>query len=476
MKTIKCPYCEGQVLSQQNGQTTSAPNLYPRLGPIVGIFSAIISALGDALDAILGGVKEISREEAIGGSEKCVCKGKKVLKDYSDTSVPDQKTADFYKSQIDNILKNEGKQGNSPGGSRITRIAGADVLLVGHGFNNAKTYTIIKDGKAVPGNTVSDKAASVPAGAITDAVVHHNVPANSAGGEYYIQCSNKFHVVAGAQGMVLSTKGPVTLDGSAVNITGAEIGFASQTDVTIGGKNVMMTGDLLTLRANPGEKRDGKVLIDGGLAVTSNFSAPGAMVDSLYFKRGICPKRQTTGKISAPSNIVGGPAAWGGITANALRLALNDFTKWTTVTIGDPKLFGEQSPLTIGADLSDKMINMAYSMLPFELKQTGWCVIPPPSPGAGIWPIFNFPHVHPVPNDTHYHIHDEPALTYCTTADEVGTQWNVAGGNSPLPVQPPTGESLIQKICRTIYTKFGAVLAVIGLKDAKKTPYSEAVS
>jgi hypothetical protein len=107
MKTIKCPYCEGQVLSQQNGQTTSAPNLYPRLGPIVGIFSSVITALGDALDAILGGVKEIPREEAIGGSEKCVCKGKKVLKDYSDTTVPNQKAADFYKSQIDNILKNE---------------------------------------------------------------------------------------------------------------------------------------------------------------------------------------------------------------------------------------------------------------------------------------------------------------------------------------------------------------------------------
>ena len=200
------------------------------------------------------------------------------------------------------------------------------------------------------------------------------------------------------------------------------------------------------------------------------------LIDYCLSEGRICPKRQTTGKISAPSNIVGGPAAWGGITANALRLALNDFTKWTTVTIGDPKLFGEQSPLTIGADLSDKMINMAYSMLPFELKQTGWCVIPPPSPGAGIWPIFNFPHVHPVPNDTHYHIHDEPALTYCTTADEVGAQWNAGGGNSPLPVQPPTGESLILKVFRTVYTKFGAVLAVIGLKDAKNTPYSQAVS
>jgi hypothetical protein len=475
MRSIKCPYCDGEVLSQQNGQTTSAPNLYPRLGPIVGVFSAVVNALGDTLNAILGGVKTVPRAEAIGGAKNCVCGGTKVLKDYSDTAVPDQKTADYYRAETEKILELEGKKGNSPGGSRITRIAGADVLLVGHGFNDAKTYTIIKDGKAVPGNTVSTKAASIPSGAKTDAIVHHNVPANSAGGRYYIQCSNKFQVVAGAQGIVMSTKGPIMLDGSAITFTGAEVGFASQTDVTVAGKNVMMTGDLVTLRANPGEKRDGKVTIDGGCAVTGNFSSPGAMVDSLYFKKGVCPKRQTTSKISAPTNITGGPAAWGGFNTNATRLALKDIKKYVTETTGDPKKLGETSPLTLGSDLSEKIFNMGYSMLPFELKQTGWCIITSGS-SAGLWPIINFPHVHPVPNDTHYHIHDEPALTYCTTSDEVGEQWHACGGDGPLPVQPPAGESIFQRIARTVYTGYASIQAALGIEETKKPPYTDAVT
>ena len=91
MRKIECPYCKGEVLSEQNGRTTTSASLFPRV-------QNFITAISDLISAIAGGTKTVSRKQAIGGT--CgACNNKGYIEDPTDTSKDDKAVADYLKSQ-----------------------------------------------------------------------------------------------------------------------------------------------------------------------------------------------------------------------------------------------------------------------------------------------------------------------------------------------------------------------------------------
>jgi hypothetical protein len=114
--------------------------------------------------------------------------------------------------------------------------------------------------------------------------------------------------------------------------------------------------------------------------------------------------------------------------------------------------------------ISEKMVNMAYAAIPQEIKPSGW-ILPGTLVGqAGPYPciatapvlLFNFPHVHALPDLRHTHEVRVPDLDCSAdSAQEVrGKQSGVAGA-APLHKQSTSGIGILTGL----FAAIGSVLA-----------------
>jgi hypothetical protein len=448
-RKIPCPYCTGEVLAEKNGRASTSASLFPRL-------QNVLSALSDFVSALTLGTVTISRKEAIGGDCKA-CKNKGTIEDPTDTTDVDKQRADFLVRMNATIEKYLGRLGRSPGGSRITRIAGNEVVVVGHKLNTAKSYRTKKD-VAGPGNKIVDSKgkgrAAVDAGSTEHrAVVGNNVPANSGGGAYIIQCGNRFNLMAGSQGISLKTTGPIEIHGGIVNFTGADMTFGTNVGQTsIAGNHVVVQGKNVSMKAT-GES--GQIGIEGSLGITGNLQSGGAYVDNMYCAKMTMPSKTSSTKGGANTRFTTGPASWG-VTGNALINSLADFQNFITERTLDMNLFGQGGPTTprFQFNLGDAITDLVYTALPVELKVTGICLTPV---GPGV--IFNFPHTHILPDGLHTHDVRGPAIA-CdnhSSAESVKAAFANSGGNTQIAAASEGGE------------KVGLLQALAGIPAAGRT-------
>jgi hypothetical protein len=436
MRKVPCPYCKGEVLSEQNGRTSSSATLFPRM-------QNVLIAISDAISAILGGAKTVSRRDALGG--KCrTCQDTGFIEDVTDTSKQDKAAADYLAGKADRILELETKLGNSPGGNMISRVAGAKIEIVGRTLNTAKSYTI-HEGKAAyraKGKVTEKGRGGLPEGPEKgkggNVITGNNPPANTGGGLYYIQCGNKYKLVAGAQGIEFTTNGPITFDGGITRLTGAEVTVGS------GKGSVVVQGDNLNLIANNSvnlhpQGPDGFVNIGSSVSITGNIQSGGAYIDNLYFSNATCPEKQETSKISSQTDIIGGPAQW---SYNTGVLAAKNLIKWAQDSVADITLAGAMNPLNPRSMLKmkDNIVNSIYGGLPVEPVPTGICFVLTGIGAGGVGLIYNFPHTHTMPDEAHSHNYSVPAMTYKGhTAESVRSEANAAGINSRIPAAAAGG-------------------------------------
>jgi hypothetical protein len=438
-RQIPCNFCTGEVLSEQNGRTTSSASLFPRV-------QNLLVSISDTLKLITGNTKTVDRKTAIGG--KCeACGGKGSYDDPSDTSDKDKAAAEHLKKNIDKIDELSAKLGHSPGGSRLTRIAGAEVLLVGHEFNGAPSYDVVKNVPG-PGNKVTKGAgrAAVDAGTTEHTQVNgNNVPANSGGGHYIIRCSNRFQLAVGSQGINIKTSGPLEIDGGIVHFTGAEVLVGSKNQTTISGNHLVLDGKNISITPTGASKQVG---VNGSLAVTGNIQSGGAYIDNLYVSKITCPSKQISTKASSQGSIITGPPAWGGTNQEALKLAIKDLIKNISDSSADPNLFSTCGAITPKGilKLADNMTNLIYSGIPVETKPTGIAIVTALGVGGGL--IYNYPHVHVLPDDPHTHDVKVPATNHENheTADTVRAAFDSAGGNTGVPCAGSTDGNFLGKL------------------------------
>jgi hypothetical protein len=473
MRKVKCEYCDGEVLSEQNGRTSSSVAAAPRS-------QNIITAISDAISTVLGGPKTVPRKEALGG--KCdTCGNTQKIEDVTDTSKQDKEAANYLESKADRILELETKLGMSPGGNFVRRTAGAKIEIIGRTLNTAKSYTV-HEGKAAyrAGGKVTAKGrGGLPVGPEKgkggNVITGNNPPANTGGGLYYIQCGNKFKLVAGAQGIEISTNGPITFDGGITRLTGAEVTVGS------GKGPVLVQGDNLNLVANNAVNLDsqgpnGSVNIGGSMSITGNIQSGAGLITNLYFENATCPEKQETSKIGSQTDLITGPAQW---TPTLKATATKNLVKWAQDSAADITLAGAMNPLNPRSMLKmkDNMINAIYSGLPVEPIPTGLIMPGTPMVLTGTFPggtgtasvvvttpipLQNFPHTHSMPDEAHSHNYSVPAINYKGhTAESVRAEADAAGINTRVPAAASGGAG--DYLTKIVGGVTGAFKAVTGL-------------
>lgn len=447
-REIDCPFCNGKVLTKKSGR------LFQR---IAGFLQRSFSIkLPTALLTWLKEKTPVEKFDILKG--QCdVCGGKRKIPDPTDDSAKWSAATANFEGRAEEIQREEAKLA-APGGNRYTVIQGSDLLEVGLGMNDVPSYRVDKE-CMVRNSRLTDlgnkeidpkKGGPIPKGARMNHVQGTNPPA-SPGGHYVIKCSNKFSLITGAQGIDITTGGPITINGGITQITGPEVTIGTQSGrlalegeaVNIGGKSIEMA------------PTDGQVFVKGTLGTTGNVMCGG----HAHMESASVVKLETTGKnqesnISAPNNTYGGPAFWGSIAGEGIIATLREMASFTLFNTTNPEHAKYYLSLRGVNNQIDNLQNIAYSLRFIEFVPTGVCLIPYGS-SAGLHFIFNFPHVHAMPDQVHTHETRVPDIKCDADSAEALRGENAAvAGNAPLHKVSTSFTTVLTDFWSTISTVF----------------------
>lgn len=438
-RELTCPNCGGQILSKTGGRLMFYINMWLQRFPDIAV----------AIGVILNYLKErapISKTVAL---NVCgACQNKRTLKDPSDDSAKYAQSASIAQGLAPAIEQEEAKL-QPPGGNRYTVIAGHDLLEVGLGINDAPSYRVDRDCAIRNwGLATSTKSSTTGSGFQTGeansrysyisskgAKANHvqglNPPA-SPGGHYIIKCSNKFSVVTGCQGIDITTGGPVTIDGGITRITGPEVTIGTQTG------RLLLEGETINMGAKSIEMApsDGHVYTRGTMSCSGNLIVGGhSHLESASVVKLATVGKNDNSKIAASSNVYGGPAFWGGPIYEGIYAALRELLAFVTVNTLHPVHLKEVGPLSFRfpQTLIDNALNIAYVLRPIEFLPTGICIVAYGS-STGIHFIWNFPHIHAMPDQPHTHGMRVPDIDYDSETSQQLRGIHAAGADGPAPL------------------------------------------
>ena len=457
--TQTCPNCQGEILTQAEGRASLNISQYlQRFGDIVV----------SILDTITGRPKKVSVKTAL--KECGACKGKSTLSDPTNDPAKNAQAGQAALAASSQIQQAESKMGPI-GGNEYKIVSGSVLHEIGLGFNDTQAYEVHQDaaprrwGIAGPGDKGADPQYSLRAtkGGTTNLVVGKSVP-SSPGGHYIIKCSNKFGILTGALGLDITTGGPVNINGGITKITGPQVTIGASSAGGSGG--LALEGDVITGTAKSVEwalQGDGHHLVVGSSSTTGNHTV-GGMV---YGENGAFVKLATTSKneqskISSTSNIYGGPSFWGGQNTKCTEAALKELLAFVTVNTTDPSHVAEVGPTSTRYTntLKDNMSNVAYSARPVELCQTGYALL-----GEVQIPVYNFPHIHAVHDQTHKHSYK--GLNADLYDDDKQLRAACAGVDSHAPYQSKSDAS--KGVIAKIFDPISKAFVVAGQKLLQDT-------
>lgn len=461
-RQIPCPFCVGEMLVKKAGRP------FLRLAGFLQRSFSI--KLPSSLMGYLQENTPVNRQSARKG--KCpVCGNKRVITDPSDDSSKWKAAAANFKSNAKEIQKQEAKLA-PPCGNRYTVIQGSDLLEVGLGMNDVASYRVDKECSARNGRMTDlgskevdpKKMGPHPLGAKANHIQGTNPPA-SPGGHYIIKCSNKFSLITGAQGIDITTGGPITINGGITQITGPEVTIGTQTGrlvlegetVNVGGKSIEMA------------PTDGQVFVKGTLGATGNMMCGG----HAHMESASVVNLETTGKnqesnISAPNNVYGGPAFWGSVAGEGITASLRELASYTLFNTTNPEHAKYATSLRFFNGLGDNLQNIAYMLRFVEFVPTGLCVVSYGS-SAGLHFIYNFPHCHAMPDQMHTHETRVPDIK-CDADDAASLRGAQSGTAGPAPLHKSQTKltTVLQQFWNAISLPFAGVAAALQHKTYTK--------
>lgn len=445
-RTVKCPDCDGEDFVNLFKKNTKD-------------LSALFGNVGGATRLVLENAGILSKSSNRKKSKESLfkkgcptCKGKKTLPDKTDQTKQTQAASKKAQQIQEEVTQLEAELGSAgPGGNLYTLVVGDNMLEVGLGHNDSKSYKVIKEGSLDPGGLQIEEEAVMKVSTKTDAVVGTN-PVATPGGHYTIKCSNKFTVRAGAQGIELNSEGPLTIRCGQTQFIGPEITIGSSVGrVSIEGKSTSIGGDTISL--NPGAGGKGQVSCTGTFTTVGNMIAKGGahIEGDLSCISMTMPGKTERSKHGSQDSMTTGAAVW---QAQAAVQGLQDFIRTRTFRAGDASglIFAPREQQNIAAEQK----NILKKALPIEPQPTGYCTVLGGS-SAGIHPIFNYPHHHPMPDGIHAHDSFVPNIKTTTGCKSVRS--NAKQKELPAPVMANTsdpGSSLFSQA----FELFKAVAAI----------------
>ena len=364
---VRCEWCAGKIIPQQGARTSSS---------VIKDKRSFATKIKTGLISIFKDNSPITTKEARKGPCKA-CGGKGTVKDPSKIAAPAaEKVKVNFQKNAEEITKLENTLAPH-GGNRYTVIQGSEVLEVGLGFNDAPSYTVIegagkRNKRLIPHADLSSKGSPMFfEGADSNYVQGINSVA-SPGGHYFIKCANKFSVAAGAQGIDLTTGGPVTISGGITRISGPEITIGTQTGpLSLEGEVVHINGKSVEVATS-----DGDFCVRGNISSSGNVRVGGnTHSESISFVHAKCiGTKDTPTDESSPNDFHTGPAFYGSAGGTAQSEVALDMAAFMAANAAhSEKIKNIIGPAFQGA-LSDKVKNMAYQMTPYENEVTGWII------------------------------------------------------------------------------------------------------
>lgn len=410
--------------------------------------------------------------------EKCgACGGKKTLVDVHDDEAKYQQVANTMQEKSEHIMEAESKLGL--GGTRTTLIQGSDMLFVGLGFNNNRTYEVINDGAVSP----SMKGGKIPQQNATkvNAVVgkQGSISWPQQVGNYAIKCANKFSLLAGAGGITIATPGPLTISAGMMKIIGPQLSIGSSSGpLTLEGDSVNITAKAISITPTGGE-----LFVKGNISNTGNITTQGhAHFESASFVKAsmIATNKQTFQAVANIDNTCTQPATW---SFKAVASQLGDLKTFFENILTDTtsSAFRLMSPKEM-QNLADRMSSLVKLCFPIELKPTGiilpgFCNVfgignhgyPVYSTNLMPIPIWNFPHHHGLPELIHKHEITLPDIDYTSSSPEALRKRVLTGAHESGVPSDPTKDtaSRLDEVLRTS-VEFARTMVVEGMKMASK--------
>lgn len=405
--------------------------------------------------------------------ESCkACNGTKQIADATDDSAKYQAAAQKIDQNAEKIMEREAKLGL--GGTRTTMIQGSDLLFVGLGFNNNKTYETVPGGSIAPtmnGGKIPQQG-GVPANAVVGKQGSLAWPQQV--GNYTIKCANKFNLLAGAGGISFTTPGPLTFSAGMLRFTGPQLALGcSNGPLTLEGESVNISGKAISVVPTSGE-----FFVKGNINNTGNMTVQGhAHFESMSFVKASCIgiTKSTFMAKANPDVLQTQPATWG---SKALTSALLDLQTYVQAIPMDSKTsaFRLFSPKE-GQNLADRLGAIASLALPWELKKTGYILkgttCKATFNGSGPYDLLfntdcevhNIPHVHGIPEMMHKHEITLPDMDYTNDSPQALRGKVINGSHeSGVPAEPTKDTvSRLAEVKRTA-VEFAAAAKVEGTK------------
>jgi len=326
-------------------------------------------------------------------SKKCpTCQGKNFIEDKTDRSEQIQAAVAEATAAQEEITDLEAQIG-STGGNQHVMVVGDALLEVGLGYNDSPSYTVVKDGSL--GTKVSmESKAPMDVGEPVNAVVGTN-PLATPGGHYVIKCSNKFTVRAGAQGIELSTEGPLIIKAGQTQFVAPEVTIGSSIGaVAIEGQSLTINGGK-SCQINAGSEGSGQITMGGTVSCKANLIAQGGahVEGDMSCTSMTMPGIYERSEISSQDQQTSGAPAWGNDCAEQ---GTKDFLRVHQMRSQNPN--GFQTTPRGKADVSADQKNLLKKSVPFEEKPAGFVII-----GSTRYDVFLYPHHHELGDQAHEH-------------------------------------------------------------------------
>lgn len=409
-RQIPCPICAKRKKYENNFETPTEPkNGQAPFSPggaqtfLFGLFKK------DNLKS----EKRLKPVKDLFDSGKCpTCGGKEVIEDKTDRSEQIQAAVAEATAAQEEITRLEAEIGQT-GGNQHVMVVGDALLEVGLGYNDSPSYTVVEGGSL--GTSVSmESQAPMDVGEPVNAVVGTN-PLATPGGHYIIKCSNKFTVRAGAQGIELSTEGPLVIKAGQTQFVAPEVTIGSSTGaVAIEGQSLSINGGK-SCQINAGSEGKGQITMGGTVNCKANLIAQGGahVEGDMSCTSMTMPGLYERSEHASQDQQTTGAPAW---KDKCAEQGTKDFLRVHQMRSQDPS--GLELTPRGRQDVSADQKNLLKKTLPFEPEPAGFVLITSGS-SVGRYDVFLYPHHHELGDQVHAHENFVPNINKVKSTKEM---------------------------------------------------------
>jgi hypothetical protein len=409
-RTTPCPYCtestpgdKGVYPNKAGKQSSGILGFFQRT-PSIRFLTPIVNYILERVPVAKASILK----------ECGYCNNERVIEDPNDDTEVEAQVATALASKADYIMEKEALLGM--GGNYVLKTSGDVLFRSGHTMVSDPSYRI--DYCSQPGvaglagsQDYTDSGDNFPVivGKPCNNVKRLNIPPRAGAGTVNIVGGNGVSVTAGSPaGIEFVTSGHCNINAPTFECAAHQVALGSQVgQMTLAGSVITANAGSIILGGDTGSEK-GAVFCRGQFSVSGNMQCNGTVASECVAATSMkMPKKKEYIDGGSGTNTYGGPAFWGGPGVEGIIAGLRQVYSYAVMQgPAHPKALQQITSPRYFFGIADSIINSAYTLRPVELVPTGITFTLGFIPGL----VWNWPHVHGVPDDAHVHEVDVPNI------------------------------------------------------------------